>query len=355
MLVLASCGVVPQRMDAPVVTASKPAIDSPLVKIVQASTPSPELTGFRLMPLAAYSLDARIELIRRAQYSLDIQYYLIANDRTGRLLLRNVRDAANRGVRVRVLVDDLYTSGADPMFIGLSAFPTLRCGSSIPSAAAARVYYQNTRRRCSTSGASTIACTTSSSSPTLRWSSPADATSRTNTSRAACRVTSSTWTHSSSARSSAQLENIFDAYWNSAHAYPVAQIVATSRSRAQLQNEFNVLVDEADQMMQVTVPPIDILGYGPITDDLEAGRLGLEWGKATAFADSPDKVTAMTPEEARSMSVTMNGLRPGDGGQKRGRAFVALLRPGHDGRAGIRRFASARGQGYGTHQFARIE
>jgi putative cardiolipin synthase len=103
-----------------------------------------------------------------------------------------------------------------------------------------------------------------------------------------------------------QLENIFDAYWNSAHAYPVAQIIATSRSREQLQNEFDALVDEGDQMMQVTVPPTDILGYGPITDDLEAGRLGLEWGKATAFADSPDKVTAMTPEAARSMSVTMN-------------------------------------------------
>ena len=77
------------------------------------------------MPLAAYSLDARIELTRRAKYSLDIQYYLIQNDRTGRLLLRNVRDAAKRGVRVRLLVDDLYTFGGDPMFIGLSAFPNV--------------------------------------------------------------------------------------------------------------------------------------------------------------------------------------------------------------------------------------
>jgi putative cardiolipin synthase len=54
------------------------------------------------------------------------------------------------------------------------------------------------------------------------------------------------------------------------------------------------------------MPPNDILGYGPITEDLETGRLGLEWGMANAFADSPDKVSAMTTEEARSMSVTMN-------------------------------------------------
>jgi putative cardiolipin synthase len=103
-----------------------------------------------------------------------------------------------------------------------------------------------------------------------------------------------------------KLERIFDAYWNSAHAYPVAQVVATDRTREQLQADFNKLVDEGDQMMKVSMPPNDILGYGPITEDLDAGRLGLEWGMASAFADSPDKVRAMTAEEARSMSVTMN-------------------------------------------------
>ena len=41
------------------------------------------------MPLGFYSLDARIQLARRARYSLDVQYYLIQNDRTGRLLMRN--------------------------------------------------------------------------------------------------------------------------------------------------------------------------------------------------------------------------------------------------------------------------
>jgi putative cardiolipin synthase len=56
------------------------------------------------------------------------------------------------------------------------------------------------------------------------------------------------------------------------------------------------------------LPSIDILGYGPIHEDLDAGRLGLVWGKAKAFADSPEKVTARTEEQATSMSVTMNVL-----------------------------------------------
>src|SRR4029450_6697289 len=122
---LAGCGSLPQRTDSPPSTAVTPSPESPLVRMVEVSTPSPELSGFRLMPLAAYSLDARIELTRRAKHSLDIQYYLIQNDRTGRLLLRNVRDAARRGVRVRLLVDDLYTFGGDQLFIGLAAFPTI--------------------------------------------------------------------------------------------------------------------------------------------------------------------------------------------------------------------------------------
>jgi cardiolipin synthase C len=124
-VLLAACGVLPPRMGAPMSIAAEPSPDSPLVRIAEVSMPSPELSGFRLMPHAAYSLDARIELTHRAKYSLDIQYYLIQNDLTGRLLLRNVRDAAKRGVRVRLLVDDLYTFGADPMFIGLSAFPNV--------------------------------------------------------------------------------------------------------------------------------------------------------------------------------------------------------------------------------------
>ena len=77
------------------------------------------------MPLGFYSLDARIQLARRAHDSLDVQYYLIQGDRSGRLLMRTLRDAALRGVRVRLLVDDLYTTGSDSMFRGLAAFPNV--------------------------------------------------------------------------------------------------------------------------------------------------------------------------------------------------------------------------------------
>src|SRR5207237_10051518 len=78
------------------------------------------------------------------------------------------------------------------------------------------------------------------------------------------------------------------------------------RDAQQLKARCNALVDDGEQMMSVQLPPIDILGYGPISEDLDAGRLGLVWGKAIAFADQPAKVTATSEEMARSMSVSMN-------------------------------------------------
>jgi putative cardiolipin synthase len=121
----------------------------------------------RLLPLGAYSLDTRIQLAQRASTSLDVQYYVLENDPTGRLLLKALRDASERGVRVRLLVDDLYTTHSDSLLRGLASFPNVEVRLFNPfccnrAAASPRA----TRRRSSTSAGSTTACTTSSSSPT---------------------------------------------------------------------------------------------------------------------------------------------------------------------------------------------
>ena len=81
------------------------------------------LSAVRPLPQANFALDARLELIRRAQASLDVQTYQLGNDKTGRLILRELRDAARRGVRVRLLLDDFYTAGLDPLLLALAAEP----------------------------------------------------------------------------------------------------------------------------------------------------------------------------------------------------------------------------------------
>jgi phosphatidylserine/phosphatidylglycerophosphate/cardiolipin synthase-like enzyme len=74
-------------------------------------------------PIAGISgeeaLDSLIALADHAERTLDIQYYIIHQDDSARLLLHHVREAADRGVRVRVLVDDLNTAGEDRRFLHL--------------------------------------------------------------------------------------------------------------------------------------------------------------------------------------------------------------------------------------------
>jgi len=288
--------------------ALAPAPDSALVRIARDSSPGAELTGFRLMPIGSYALDARVQLARRARHSIDAQYYQLNNDDTGRLLLRNLRDAAVRGVRVRLLVDDLYTVGSDELLRSFAAFPDVEvrlfnpfcCGrTSITRKYAAsladfgRLNHRMHNKLFIADGAIVVAGGRNIGDEYFMRSMTDNF------------VDMDAFMVGQVVPS---LARIFDTYWNSPYVYPIQSIIRTDADDATLRATFSHLVDEGEQMMSLTLPPVDILGYGPIAEDLDAGRLGLVWGKARAFADSPDKVKAMTDEEARSMSVSMNVL-----------------------------------------------
>lgn len=64
------------------------------------------LTGIDPLVDRLEAFAARVDLARSAQRSLDVQYYIWRNDLTGTLLLEELREAADRGVRVRLLLDD---------------------------------------------------------------------------------------------------------------------------------------------------------------------------------------------------------------------------------------------------------
>lgn len=97
--------------------------DSPLGRLQAASAVPEGRSAFKPMTLSGLSLRARLALIAQAQSSLDVQTYLIGDDATGHQLMRALRDAAGRGVRVRLLVDDLYTKGLTDLLLGLDAHP----------------------------------------------------------------------------------------------------------------------------------------------------------------------------------------------------------------------------------------
>ncbi|MDR1010298.1 MAG: phospholipase D-like domain-containing protein, partial [Opitutaceae bacterium] len=82
-------------------------------------------SGFRLLALSSEALTARIALADQAVSSLDIQYYMIHDDPTGRLVIQHLLAAAARGVRVRILIDDIHVAGNDRNILALDAHPNI--------------------------------------------------------------------------------------------------------------------------------------------------------------------------------------------------------------------------------------
>lgn len=93
------------------------------VEPLLAQHPQQSGAAFLQDPLLAF--DARAQTARAAQRSLDIQYYLWHHDITGRLLQNELYAAAERGVRVRLLLDDMSKSGRDEELLALDKHPNI--------------------------------------------------------------------------------------------------------------------------------------------------------------------------------------------------------------------------------------
>jgi cardiolipin synthase C len=293
LLGLSACGSLRHVDRAAVPSEAIPlSKNTELGRIASAYRPVPDHSGFRLMPLGSYSLDTRVQLARRAQVSLDVQYYHLHNDESGRWLLRALRDAAVRGVRVRLLIDDFYTSGEDELFLGLAAHPNvevrlfnpfccLRSQGQLTRFAASigdikRVNHRMHNKLFVADGAmAVIGGRNVANEYFLR---NADGLNFIDVDAFVVG-----WVIE-------PLQGLFDRYWNADAVYPIQSIASSVVSAADLRQFF----DEETGPVRTPPPPgplprSDILGYGPIAEDLDAGRLGLIWGEAYVFADHPDK------------------------------------------------------------------
>jgi putative cardiolipin synthase len=286
---LAGCAVLPEQ-PARVPTRALPvAPDTPLARIAKASTADPEQSGFRLLPTGQFALQARLELARRAQRSLDVQYYQIHDDRTGRFLLRTLRDAAERGVRVRLLMDDLYTAGEDPLLLGLDAHPNVEVRLFNPFAGGrrnlltrfaaslhefSRVHRRMHNKLFIADGVMAVAGGRNIADEYFMGSEGANF------------VDLDTFVIGAILP---RLSSIFDEYWNSARVYPITAIVRPDEPPEVLRQAFEQMTAVDTTPPPDPPPPNDVLGYSPIANELNAGKLGLIWADALAYADSPDK------------------------------------------------------------------
>ncbi len=126
-LLLTGCAL-PQMPDRPASRALEPT-PAAQTSLGQAIAPQllqhPGQSGIHPLsdPLAAFA--ARMLLARTAERTLDVQYYIWRGDQTGTLLLQALVAAADRGVRVRLLLDDGGTSGLDGLLAALALHPRI--------------------------------------------------------------------------------------------------------------------------------------------------------------------------------------------------------------------------------------
>ena len=108
-------------------TQALPAADSAFGRSIQAqAAPYQGRSGFRLLPNSGEAFRARAELIRNAQSSLDLQYYIVHDGLSTRMLIDELIKAADRGVRVRILLDDTASDGLDDVLATLAAHPNIQ-------------------------------------------------------------------------------------------------------------------------------------------------------------------------------------------------------------------------------------
>lgn len=98
-------------------------VDTPLGGLADVHQVPAGRSGFRPLLQAGNAMNTRLALIAQAQAGVDLQTYHLGSDTTGHEILRALRDAARRGVRVRLLIDDFHTVGMTDLLLGMAAEP----------------------------------------------------------------------------------------------------------------------------------------------------------------------------------------------------------------------------------------
>jgi len=239
-------------------------------------------------------MDARLALTNRAEQSLDLQYYLLQDDLTGHRLLRAVRDAALKGVRVRILVDDLYTARSSGLLVALAAYPNVQIRLFNPFAAGrrslatrwlfglnefSRINHRMHNKLFIADGAFAIAGGRNIADEYFFSSKTANFV---DFDLLVC------------GKAVPEMQRVFDTYWNSRRVYPLETFEQSPLSKEERMAVFEAMTSDAIQVPPAPDIPRNspgLLGFSPLGQELGRGPLKLLRGHIEVFADDLEKVT----------------------------------------------------------------
>ena len=328
-LAACACPVPPQAGIA--MPAAQPLEATALARIAADSTPPAKqsLSGLRLLPGGDQALDARLALARHAERTLDLQYYVLADDTAGRQLVRALRDASLRGVHVRLLLDDLHSTDAAVLLDTLAAHErvevrlfnplALRVGSPMARLLFSPGRFEQLHRRMHNKlfiadGQVAITGGRNIGDEYFMKSSAANFVDMDILCTGAVLP---------------ELRQVFERYWTSAHAVALQQLQPAASGAAALPWPDSPAAPSER----------DVLGQGAVGRQLAAGHLELVFARVQVLADAPDKVL-------RSPQLADSALGQGLQQLRAARSEVVIVSPyfipGEHGMALLRAATAAR-------------
>jgi len=266
--------------------------DTPLARAVLAGvTAHPGLSGTYAITDGRSAFATRSLLIKAAQRTLDVQYYIWDNDISGTLLLEALLDAAQRGVRVRLLLDDNGIAGLDPALSALAANPNVevRLYNPFKQRAFKPIGYLTDFRRLNRR-MHNKSLTADNAAAIVGGRNVGDEYFG-----AAKQVDFADLDLLAVGRVVTEVSGIFEQYWHSQSAYPLGEVVKGpgGDAAALLRARRGELGGEP-----AVREYLDALEASPIVPELLSGELPFEWVETRVLADDPAKTLGRAAGEA---------------------------------------------------------
>ena len=292
--VLSGCASLPLNYPRTFTTAlSQPEETSLRRKIQPQLDDHPGESAFYLLPSGIDAFVARILLINAAERTLDLQYYIFHGDVTPKLVVDRMLAAADRGVRIRLLVDDWNIKGKDFVLAMIDAHPNIEVRVFNPvagfrSSSLSRPFHyllgaeriKNRMHNKAFVVDNTFAIVGGRNLGDEYFQAHGDVNFEDMDLMAIGPIAK-------------EVSAGFDEYWNHELAIPIQAFVSQSPAEEDVQKA-RLMLDQHREAMKATEYGKK-LRESDLLKRLEAGRLPVVWAQGEVLYDRPERVTASGP------------------------------------------------------------
>ncbi|WP_287908258.1 phospholipase D family protein [Acinetobacter sp.] len=299
-----ACSTLPKQIPQPVEYAfNSPTDQTELAQIIlPLRNANPGLTGYHILYDPLEALAARMELINKAEKTLDLQYYIWDNDKIGAMALHSIIQAADRGVKVRLLIDDNNAKHMEGIYLALDQHANIEVKLYNPyrfrhyRAMDMLLNLKRINRRMHNKSfiADNQIALIGGRNMSNQYYNVSDNYQFSDVDVMLVGSASDEIIHS------------FDEYWNDDYAYPVRQLVNPRHYTLR----FDGLKQQLDEFYQeVTVQNyLDLANRSHAFDKWLNNSIQFDWVKAEVVKDSPSKIKSKAKKEEHLNFQLLNRL-----------------------------------------------